>query len=338
MKTCFVYFNVAVTILIITMIGGCSKEDHPSSVKKSVKKAVPLYSNLMRSVRHDDAITTISFQPDGKVVVSGADAGDTEIRFHDIHTGDLLKSIKTPQNRHIAFSPDGKTLVGGDQNTVKFWNAETGAELRTIKHVATSLRALAVSPDGRFLVSGGLDDRIRFWDFKTGKFVKDIKIEGFCWFIVFSEDGRYLATGGNPDVQLIESAKGKIVAKLKGYIFDPMNTANNDTFSAAFTPNGKFLITGGADGIVRFWEMPSGNIAKQFEKQGAAINDIAITPDGETFVVAGFTDIRLYYVNSGRLIKVLSDVKRTNRLAISPDGKSFASGGFDRVLRLWKIS
>lgn len=65
----------------------------------------------------------------------------------------------------MGFSPDGKRIVsGGDDSTVRVWDAETGQETLTLKGHTGTVGHVSFSPDGRRIVSGGDDGRVKIWD------------------------------------------------------------------------------------------------------------------------------------------------------------------------------
>jgi WD40 repeat protein len=64
----------------------------------------------------------------------------------------------------VAFSPDGQALASGSlDNTIRLWDAASGALLRTLKGHTYTVRSVAFSPDGRALASGSWDGTVRLW-------------------------------------------------------------------------------------------------------------------------------------------------------------------------------
>jgi WD40 repeat protein len=99
---------------------------------------------------------------------------------------------------NVAFSPDGRRLAtGGEANTVKVWDVETGRELQTFRGHIGEVHTLAFSPDdGQWVASGGEGSTVKVWDSHTGTLVRNFRGHtGLVSSVAFSPDGRRLVSG-----------------------------------------------------------------------------------------------------------------------------------------------
>ncbi|MBA4159125.1 MAG: pentapeptide repeat-containing protein [Gemmatimonadetes bacterium] len=149
----------------------------------------------------------------------------------------------------VAWSPskgklDGQLLAsGGDDNTVRLWEVESGRELRRLEGHSGSVQSVAFSPDGQRLASGGHDDTVRLWEVESGRELR--RLEGHSSWVLsvaFSPDGQRLASGGRDNtVRLWEWQSGEMLIAL-GHVADGW---------VAFTASGRYRFGGEVSG--QFW-------------------------------------------------------------------------------------
>ncbi|MDE0427260.1 MAG: cohesin domain-containing protein [Candidatus Poribacteria bacterium] len=154
---------------------------------------------------HRDAVFSVAFSPDGKMLASG---GDRTIKLWNAVTGSLIRRLigHKYQVYSVAFSPDGKILASGSQDdTIKLWDIATGKPINTLREYS-SLYSVAFSPDGKILASGrgsrsgdGIGI-IRLWDVVTGELIHTLT-EHTDWVssVAFSPDGKMLASGSGDE-------------------------------------------------------------------------------------------------------------------------------------------
>jgi len=215
--------------------------------------------------------------------------------------------------------------------TGKLWDVQTGELQRTLTGHEFIVAAVAFSPDGQTLVSGGWDDTVRFWDVNTGKLRRTIRTANAVFALAMSPDGRLLASGGRSNehpennLELWDMPTGKPRGLLKGH--------TDAVFSLAFSPDGSILASGSGDYTVKLWDPQSGTVKQTLtgEPGMGQVPVVAFSPRGALLAVVGLNlnrGVRLLDIPSGTT-RVL-DAEFTNCAAFSPDGTTLAVGsGFD---------
>jgi WD40 repeat protein len=173
-----------------------------------------------------------------------------------VATGKVLQTFQGGSfaGRRFALSPDGRMIAGaggiGSGRTIHLWHAATGKEVRTLQDPDNEdVYALAFSPDGKSLASGGHGKTLKLWDVAGGGLLWRAKgHEYWVSFLTFSPDGKTLASGGQDGViRLWETATGKERWHFAKHSYGVR--------SGAFSRDGKLLATGSDDTTVLIWDL-----------------------------------------------------------------------------------
>jgi WD40 repeat protein len=109
--------------------------------------------------------------------------------------------------------------------------------------------------------------------------------------------------------------------------------------SVAFSPDGRWLVTGSYDRGVRVWRTSDGTLARTLSGHQGTVWSVAVSPDGER-VASGGEDrnVRLWRLADGAPLRTLTGhTLNVWSVAFSPDGRLLGSGSFDHTVRLWRV-
>jgi WD40 repeat protein len=109
--------------------------------------------------------------------------------------------------------------------------------------------------------------------------------------------------------------------------------------SVAVTPDGKYVVSGSGDEMVRLWDLATGNEVRRFTGHEEPVWSVAVTPDGK-YVVSGSGDntVRLWELATGKEVRRFTGHEQEVRsVAVMPDGKYIVSGSEDNTVRVWYI-
>lgn len=247
----------------------------------------------------------------------------------------------------LTFTPDGKYLVSaGNDKVVRVWDTSTGKTIRTLRGQISlgqdgEIYALALSPDGKLLATGGLltgtsEEKmaIRLYDFESGELITLLKgHQNTIQSLAFSADNNFLISGSTDQSAIIWD----IEAKQKLHV---LNGHTGYINAVAFTSDSKRVITAGNDKTMRFWQVDTGELLKILKGHKEKITAVVIS---SKYIASASLDktIRLWSAKNGRFIKTFAKLDDgVSSLAFSSNGNYLVSGGTTTPVHchVWSIS
>jgi WD40 repeat protein/beta-lactamase regulating signal transducer with metallopeptidase domain len=259
-------------------------------------------------------VTALAAAPGGKYLAFGA--GDA-VHVCEADTGKEIRQLKPADGGVVAmvFALDGKTLaVRGRNQRVRLWETETGKELHQLNDAESparyggiavlggdfsgpEVRALAVSPDGKWVASA-VGSSARIWDAATGK---ELPFPGGHWrapfAVVLCSDGKSVVSWGfDRMIRRWEAGTGKLLDSF---------AAPARTTSAAFSPDGGTVALANADNTIRLHDTKTGKEVGRLKGHENGIAALAFSPDGKVLASRGSRDnaIRLHDVAKGAEVR-----------------------------------
>jgi WD40 repeat protein len=108
-------------------------------------------------------------------------------------------------------------------------------------------------------------------------------------------------------------------------------------YAVAFSPDGKFVLTGSWDSTIRLSDVQTGEEVRQFTGHNSGVNSVAFSPDGKYVAAATHrAGAWLWEAATGQVVRQFSDAN-LYRVAFSPDGKYIVTAGSDGIASFWDI-
>jgi WD40 repeat protein len=299
---------------------------------------------------------SFALSPDGSVFAA-SEADGKSIALLDPLTGrERGRAREADRPARIAFSADGKVLTSASKDgTIRVWEVSTGKLRARFKALSTSIAWVALSPDGKVVALSGLADHaVHLWDVAAERELHPFGgHRGWPLEIAFVGDGREVAT-----VSRNSSSVGPVVKEWADWSLRRWDVAtgaeravtrrnpNGAVHLAAFSADGRRLVTVLHNGTLRLWDVEAGKELRTWKVptfstriindrgKGAdtvikdarpAVTRPAFTPDGKVLLAPAGPTIHRWEVETGKelpLLRIVGLAQEISWCAPSPDGRT----------------
>ena len=291
---------------------------------------------------HRDQVNTARFSHSGRTIATGG--ANNFARIWDASTGEQKFELEGGGRiSDLAFSPDDTLLAtaGGNDTTARVWNLERRTSIAIITAHKSGVESVTFSPDGRSVVTTGRDGK--------GYIVRTES--GFTQGLLVRHHGPVNASAFSPDGELVATASDDGSARLWDATVDPSGPlpradarrigghvlpapARRGPF-VAFSPDGRRILSAGADGTARLWGPGDGLVSLQ---HGGPVNTGFFSRDGKTVITASDDgSARLWSVAGARALSILEHGAPVNVARLSPNGRLAVTAGRDGVALIWDV-
>ncbi|TLD25037.1 hypothetical protein PspLS_06272 [Pyricularia sp. CBS 133598] len=213
----------------------------------------------------------------------------------------------------VAFSPNGQMIASASfDNTLRLWDAATGAHLQTLKGHNDSVTSVAFSQNGQVIASASSDKTVRLWNAKTGAHRQILEgHDDSVRAVTFSANGQTVPSASfDNTLRLWDVATGAHRQTLKGH--------NDWVYTVAFSPDDQIIASASKDDTIWLWDAVTGAHRQSLEGHDGWVRAVAFLPDGQVVASAPYdTTVRLWEASTGAYRQTLSGSPTSEELALS---------------------
>ena len=228
---------------------------------------------------HQSSVTSVAISLDGKLLASGS--YDKTIRLWKPKTGQLhLQLSAGAQITSVLIDPSNQAVIAGcSDNQIRVWSLTDGKALKNWGDHSSSVTSMAISTDGKIVVTGSSDTTI-----VVGKIRRLEKHSNTVSALAISPDGKKLVSGSQKEnsgeVAVWDLHGGKIIHLLEGH--------KGAISSLVISPDGQTLFSSSqTDTEIKVWDLDTGREVDSFSAGIKGIRTLAISPDGKKLVSGG---------------------------------------------------
>jgi WD40 repeat protein/serine/threonine protein kinase len=240
--------------------------------------------------------------------------------------GPIMMNFRSPPP---TVSADLRTLAtAGTNATIKIWDTEAHDAI-TLQTPDRVVAMLALSPDGRTLLSAGWQNGLRWWDLRHGT---NCLLETECSRALFSADSRTLAMFGRDGHVEIWDAPSHTLRT--NFVVESAPVFGASGVPVGLSPDGQVLAIAGQDDLITLWDVRTAQPTGTLVGHKQAVFSVAFSPDGKTLASAS-DDSTLKFWNITTLQELLT-IRRLGgglrALTFSRDGRYLVAGTSSTLL------
>jgi WD40 repeat protein len=291
-----------------------------------------------KSWQSPTSIYRIALNPDGLILACASECG--AVLLWDVTTGELLRKLlgHSASVMNVSFHPQRNMLASGSYDSaIRIWDLGTDECINILTGHSQIIFSLAFNALGTQLASSSFDTSIKIWDVETGLCLQTMQDHSrIVADVIFSPDDQMLISAGQDLTiriwQKVQNTEWQCTKVLQGH--------QNNLWSIDIDSIGKNIISGDLSGVLKFWDLESGQCVKTLSSSSKAFRALAFHP--ESNILASSSEdrqIRLWDFDTGKCLDTLiAHQMAVWQIAFSPLGDLLASCSMDGMVKLWDVA
>lgn len=259
----------------------------------------------LKNFKKSDNVKDLKFTSDGTKAFLIGKYGMLELLdFKTAKVRTILAGNSSNKHSCLQITLDQKrALLESRDNTLKFWNLETGQCLQTLIGHTSRVTCLQITSDGTRVLSASFDKTLKFWNLETGQ----------CLWTITKHNTEHFAEGHTH------------------FFFTSISCMQ-------ITPDGRRALLSGniAETMLcslQLWDLETGQCLQTLFEHEDHLNHLQITPDGTKAISAYSSFFKIWDLKSDKCLEIFTETLHIDFLQITPDGtKAFTGSNRDREI------
>jgi len=209
----------------------------------------------------------------------------------------------------------------------------SGPLIRTLEGHTEWISSVAITPDGRYVVSASYDSTLKVWDIKNGEELRTLRGHtGPVRAVVVTPNGRCtISASDDMTLKVWNVESGEELRTLRGH--------TGPVRAVVVTLDGRCTISASDDRTLKVWDIESGKELLTLEGHTDKVNAVTVTPDSR-YAISASDDrtLGIWDIKNGEKLRTLEGhANWVNAVAATPDGRYAISASDDKMLKVWDI-
>ena len=311
--------------------------------------------------------------PDGKNLIRGKFGN--KLKMWELYSGKNIREYSIHEKAVLAFdiSKDGKQLIsGGGEGRVILWDMESGDTLKVLGKHSELVFDTRFSNNGKMALSSSWSSYCTIWDLETGTKKNDLRLENTAAYTAtFTPNDLYLVLGNlNKSLEMWEPDSKTLVRKFIGHtdIVSQINFNSNGNlmlsssrdgssriwnigtglqenkfitqgqlYTAVFSPDEKYVVTGGEDLLLKFWNISNSSLEFSLSGHQSPITNIIFTKDKKKLISVDMDGVtKIWDLGTKKLLFEQIHIGKNDWMVRTTEGYFSATDGARKYIHFSK--
>jgi len=297
---------------------------------------------LVRFINTTYDVIEMTFNPDGSLILAGS--LDGQVKAWQIENGELAQDFDDSGSSSavttISYSSNGRNLaIGYEDGYIYYYPADQTKPLMSIWQ-PSSVQALAISTDNRFLYVSNGENKIIIWDIAFKKVDSELTSSVPVNKFDMSQNGQFLLSAGNGNAAYLWDL-------MEGRVVSSFSNLGASVMDLEFSNNDELVVIGLSNGTIKVFAKPTSTDYSKAQNPLAIMEgftdttrSVAFSPDLGMVAAGNWKDgLKIWNTSTGKEVFILAGhMGAIDMNYFSPNGVWLVTAHEDGIVRVWEVN